>query len=190
MEFAVLGWPPDGPALRLHHERFAYAGKFVMTSTGKAVALAAGVAPADLPAPEEGYAEGVLAAAAFNEDRTDPDALWLRYVTTRRDRQGEGIGTRLVAFAVARARKRGYERVRIAVNNPYAYEALSKAGFGYVGRETGLAELVMERPSDRARYREGLAAFADRDLPAEQREFVAARRERGPPPVVDPLSGG
>jgi len=69
---------------------------------------------------------------------------------------------------------------------PYSYEALSKAGFDYVGRETGLAELVMEHPSDRDRYREGLAAFADRDLTPSEREFLAARRERGPPPTVDP----
>jgi GNAT superfamily N-acetyltransferase len=185
MKFAVVGWPPDGPALGLDHERFAYAGKFVMTATGKAVAVTDGTA-LDFPDPRSGTAEGVLAAVAFNEDRTDPDALWLRYVTTRRDCRGEGIGPRLVAFATARARERGYERVRIAVNNPYSYEALSKAGFGYVGRETGLAELVMEHPSDRDRYREGLAAFADRDLTPSEREFLAARRERGPPPTVDP----
>ena len=37
MEYVLLGWPPDGPTLRLDHRRFAYAGKFVMSTTGKAV---------------------------------------------------------------------------------------------------------------------------------------------------------
>ncbi|MFC7154992.1 GNAT family N-acetyltransferase [Halomarina halobia] len=184
MQFAVLGWPEDGPTLRLDHRRFAYAGKFAMSNTGKAVALADGIAPDDLPPAREAAAEGVLAACSFNEDRTDPDALWIRYVTTRRDRRGEGLGTRLAAFTVARARERGYGRVRIAVNNPFAYHALSKAGFGYTGRRTGLAELVLEHPSDRARYREGLSAYAERDLTDDERAFVEAKREAGAPEVV------
>ncbi|WP_254543929.1 GNAT family N-acetyltransferase [Halomarina pelagica] len=198
MQFAVLGWPEDGPTLRLDHRRFAYAGKFVMSNTGKAVALADGVAPDDLPAAREAPAPaaGVLAALSFNGDRTEPDALWIRYVTTRRDRRGEGIGARLVAFLVARARERGYERVRIAVNNVFAYHALSKAGFGYTGRQTGLSELVLERsidrgadregrPVDRGRYREGLDVYAARDLTDHERAFVAAKREAGPPPMID-----
>ncbi|WP_254537960.1 GNAT family N-acetyltransferase [Halomarina litorea] len=181
MRFELLGWPDDGVTLRLDHERFAYAGKFVMSSTGKAVAVEGDTVSA-FPDAREGYAEGVLAAVAFNEDRTDPDTLWLRYVTVRADRRGEGIGSRFVAFVTRRAHEAGYERVRIAVNNPYSYEALSKAGFGFSGRETGIAELVMEHPSDGARYREGLARFADRDLSPEEKRFVAERTERGPPP--------
>ena len=38
MEYVVLGWPSDGPTLRLDYRQFAYAGKFVMSNTGKAVA--------------------------------------------------------------------------------------------------------------------------------------------------------
>ncbi len=180
MRFALLGWPDDGVTLRLDHERFAYAGKFVMSSTGKAVAVEGETTPEFLAA-SEGYAEGVLAAVAFNEDRTDPDTVWLRYVTVRADRRGEGIGSRLVAFVTRRAHETGYERVRIAVNNPYSFEALSKAGFGFTGRETGIAELVMEHPSDRGRYRDGLDRFAERDLTPEEERFVAERRARGPP---------
>ncbi|ERH03826.1 MAG: hypothetical protein J07HR59_00951, partial [Halorubrum sp. J07HR59] len=37
MEFTVLGWPPEAPTLRLDFRTFAYAGKFVMSTTGKAV---------------------------------------------------------------------------------------------------------------------------------------------------------
>lgn len=178
MEFAVL----DDAAFRLDHERYAYAGKFVVPG-GKAVALTDGTTPS-FPDPREDYAEGVLGAIAFSEDRTDPDTVWLRYVTVRGDRRGEGVGTRLVAWTTTRLHERGYETVRIAVNNPYSYEALSKAGFGFTGRETGLAELVMEHPHERARYDEGLALFAERDLREDELAFVRERRARGPPSVV------
>lgn len=131
IECDLLGWPPDGPKLRLDYRQFSYAGKFVMTNTGKAVAR------------DDGE---VVAAVAFNEDRTDPDTLWLRYVTVRQDRRGEGIGPRLCRFVRDRAIERGYDRLRIAVNNPFAYEALYRSGFGYTGEQTGIAELVLEYP--------------------------------------------
>ncbi|MFD1512568.1 GNAT family N-acetyltransferase [Halomarina rubra] len=180
MEFVVR----DDAAFRLDHERYAYAGKFVVPG-GKAVALAEDAAPT-FPDPREDYAEGILAAIAFSEDRTDPDAVWLRYVTVRADRRGEGIGTRLAAWTTARLHERGYGTVRIAVNNVYSYEALSKAGFGFTGRETGLAELVMVHPSDRSRYDAGLALLAERDLSDDERAFLGEKRERGSPPVVSP----
>ena len=184
MEFVAR----EDVAFRLDHERFAYAGKFVVPG-GKAVALDDDAAPTEdasvtFPDPRKEYVEGVLAAVAFSEDRTDADTLRLRYVTVRRDRRGEGIGTRLVAWTTDWAHGHGYERVAIAVNNPYSYESLSKAGFGFTGRETGLAELVMTHPSDRTRYAEGMALFADRDLTDEELRFVEEKRERGPPPVV------
>jgi len=169
MEFALLGWPDDGPTLRLDYREFAYAGKFVMSNTGKAVAR------------EEGE---VVAALSFNADRTDDDRGWIRYVTVRGDRRGEGVGPRLVAFATDRLHER-FEAVRIAVNNPYAYEALHKAGFGWTGAETGMAELVLEHPGDPDRYADGLARYAERDdLSAEERAFVAERE--GSPAPLDP----
>ncbi len=180
MEFRLLGW--KDVAFRLDHREFTYAGKFVVPG-GAAAAVEAGHR---LPDPREAPAEGVLAAVAFSEDRTDDSMLWLRYVTVRRDRRGEGIGARLAAFTADAARERGYDRVRIGVNNPYAYDALSKAGFGFTGEETGLAELVLEFPGDRSGYREGLARFAARDLTGEEWAFVKQRRERGPPPIVEP----
>jgi len=170
MELSLLGWPPDGPTLDLDHREFAYAGKFVMSSTGKAVAR------------EDGE---VIGAVAFNEDRTDADRLWLRYVTVRQDRRGEGIGPELLAFARDRASKRGYERVRIAVNNPFAYEACYRAGFGFTGETTGVAELVLEWPSDRdpERYRDGLDRFQERDLSDAEESFL--ERTGGEPPDVE-----
>ena len=177
----MLGWPPDGPTLRLDYRRFSYAGKFVMSNTGKAV-----VREAD-EATDREYDDAVLAAVAFDDDRTDPSALWLRYVTVRDDRRGEGLGPRLCRRVVDEATERGYERTRIAVNNPFAYEALHRAGFGFTGETTGLAELVLERPVDRpaerdpGAYRAGLNRFRARDLSAAETEFLERKRDADPP---------
>ena len=191
MEFEILGWPPDGPKLRLDHERFSYAGKFVMTNTGKAVARTDGE---------------VVAAVAFNEDRTDDATVWLRYVTVAREKRGEGIGPQLVGFVRDRVLERSHNRLKIAVNNPYAYEALTRTGFEFTGETTGLAELVLAFPPgdeasapdekttddkkgsnefriDPARYRAGLEEFRSRDLVPEERSFLDERLERGPPTV-------
>ena len=171
MELAVRNWPPEGEALALDHERFIYGGKFNTGRTAKAVAR------------DEGE---VVAAIAFNEDRTDADTLRFRYVSVRVDRRAEGIGPRLLAFAARRAREHGYERVGIAVNNPYAYEACYRAGFAFTGEETGMAELRMTYPpEDRSpsRYREGLDVFADRDLPTDQADFVADTDDAPPDPL-------
>ncbi|MFC4543822.1 GNAT family N-acetyltransferase [Halosolutus amylolyticus] len=177
MEYELLGWPPDGPKLRLDHERFSYAGKFVMTNTGKAVAR-----------DDDQADEPVVAAVAFNEDRTDPDTLWLRYVTVAHDRRGEGIGPELLGRVRDRALERGYDRLRIAVNNPFAYEALYRTGFEYTGEQTGIAELVLayepgQGPPSRGRYQAGLDEFRDRDLSAEEETFLDSRRHSEPPAI-------
>ncbi|MFW5935176.1 MAG: GNAT family N-acetyltransferase [Halolamina sp.] len=202
MEFALLGWPDAGPTLRLDFREFSYAGKFVMSNTGKAVARDPGgprAAPprvdADIDRPEPGseddpFERDVVAAAAFNEDRTDPGVLWIRYITTRHDRRGEGVGARLAAFVAERAAERGYRRCRIAVNNPFAYHALYKAGFVFTGRETGLAELVLERPGQRdaATYQCGLDAFrtdGDRDLSDDERAFLDRHEGDAAPDLVE-----
>ena len=182
MEWRLLGWPPDGPTLRLDHRRFSYAGKFVMTATGKAVLWD------PTAASDREYDDAVLTAVAFNADRTAPETLWLRYVTVRDDRRGDGLGPRLCVFVVERAADRGYDRAHIAVNNPFAYEALYRAGFGFTGRETGLAELLLERPTDApadrpaADYREGLDRFRERDLPEAAAAFLKSR----PPATAEP----
>jgi len=169
MEFELLGWADDGPTLRLDHERFSYAGKFVMSATGKAVVRD----------------EAIVAAAAFDPDRTDESTLRVRYVTVRRDRQGNGIGSQLLRTVRERAAERGFERVVIAVNNPFAYEAASKAGFGYTGERTGLAERVMAWPApDRTeRYREGIESFREEELPPDASAFVDTHET--PPSVVE-----
>lgn len=168
MACRLIGWPEEGPRLDLDHEAFGYAGKFVMTSTGKSVLE---------------VDSDRLAAVAFSRDRTDAAVWWLRTVTVRRDRQGEGLGPRLLDFTADRLLERA-QAVRIAVNNPFAFEAAYKAGFGFTGEETGLAELVLERPSDRsaADYRAGLDRYRERDeLSADQRSFLADRDGSVPP---------
>ncbi|MCU4718500.1 GNAT family N-acetyltransferase [Halapricum hydrolyticum] len=174
MEFELLGWPADGPTLRLDYEQFSYAGKFVMSSTGKAVVR---------------EADEIVAAAAFDADRTDDSTLRIRYVTVRRDRRSEGIGSRLLRTVRGRAADHGFDRVVAAVNNPFAYEAASKAGFGYTGEQTGLTERVMAWPDpDReTRYREGMESFREDDLEPDAVAFVDSRETA--PSVVDPFPG-
>jgi hypothetical protein len=192
MEFVLLGWPSTGPTLRLDYRRFAYAGKFVMSSTGKAVVRDA---DATRPVPDEEYDADVLAAVAFNEDRTDQSTLWLRYVTVRDDRRGENLGPRLCGFVTARAAERGYETLRIAVNNPFAYEALHEVGFAWTGRTTGIAELVLERPADapaertRRDYQRGFDEFRARDLSDGEQSFLSERAESDPPDLVEVPDG-
>jgi len=171
MEYALLGWPPDGPTLELDYRSFSYAGKFVMSSTGKAVGRSDGA---------------IVGAVAFNEDRTDETTLWFRYVTVREDRRGEGIGPELLAFALDCAARRGYEQVKIAVNNPFAYQAAYRAGFGFTGETTGIAELVLAWPADRSRqtYQAGLDRYRDRDLSTAEADFLDRHRLEGPPETV------
>lgn len=197
MDYALVGWhddPDGGPRLRLDYRAFAYAGKFVMSSTGVAVVrdetdpLHVDVAPDDPPQIGD---PTLVAAVAFNEDRTDADTLWLRYVTVRTDRRGAGIGPRLVAFICERAHERGYKRCRIAVNNVFSYEALAKVGFSYTGRETGLAEVVLDRDLrasgdiDMETYQRGLDVFRDRDCSDAERAFLTERESAGPPERID-----
>ncbi len=190
VEFVLLGRPDDGPTLRLDHREFAYAGKFVMSATGKAVLRPAadGRAADTGPGPDDGDDRNVLAAVAFDADRTDPDTLVVRYVTVREDRRGEGLGPHLLSALLDGIDD--YDRARIAVNNPFAYEALYRAGFAFTGRETGIAELVLERPVGRAaagsaeQYRVGMERFAERDLTDAERPFVRERVERGPPGTI------
>nr|WP_208288656.1 GNAT family N-acetyltransferase [Halobacterium sp. R2-5] len=161
-----------------------------MSNTGKAVAYEGEpLAEREDWPPDardaDGSVEDVVGAVSFNDDRTDAETAWLRYVTVRQNRRGDGIGARLCAFA-AEHLLADRERVRIAVNNPFAYEALHKAGFGFTGEETGIAELVLERPrSDRgARYQDGLDVYRQRDLSEAEAAFLERKLGGGPPAVL------
>jgi GNAT superfamily N-acetyltransferase len=174
MECQFLGSEAAGPTLRLDHEEFAYAGKFVMSSTGKTVACDDGT---------------LVGAVAFSADSTDPTTVRLRYVTVREDRRGEGIGPRLLRFSAERLRE-GYDTVEIAVNNPIAYEACYRAGFGYTGEQAGIAELRMAygpNQADGEQYRSGFTEFRERDLPPAH-DAICDRYENSDPPAVVDLS--
>jgi hypothetical protein len=198
VEYALLGWPPDGPTLRLDHRRFAYAGKFVVSNTGKAVVRGAATPDAGTPdgAPDGvSYDTDVAAAVAFSADRTDGSLLRLRYLTVRSDLKGEALGPRLATVVASAAGRRAYDRVAIAVNNPFAYEAMYKAGFAWTGRESGLAELLLERPAgdvgddaappDPGTYRDGLDRYRRRDLGDPEASFLDDRVGADPPRRVD-----
>ena len=195
VRFEVLGWPADEPTLRLDHREFAYAGKFVLSGTGKAVLRPApGSDAVTERADGAEYDRDLLAAVSFDPDRTDPRCLVLRYVTVRRDRRGEGLGPTLVLALLSRLGGGEFDRVRIAVNNPFAYEALYRAGFAYTGERSGLAEVVLARPIEAPadagtdRYVAGLDALAEREVSDDERAFLRERRERGPPEVETDVS--
>ncbi|OYR73614.1 GNAT family N-acetyltransferase [Halorubrum ezzemoulense] len=209
MEYALVCPPDEGTTLRLDYRAFAYAGKFVVGGPGKSVIRTPDGSPAapewepDEPLPEtvnpDAFDEDVIAAVSFSADRTDPSCCRLRYVTVHAARRGEGIGPRLIGETVADLSAAGFERVKIAVNNPFAYEACHKCGFAYTGEQTGIAELELARPAaapadaEPERYREGLEAFRETDgeLSRAERRFAAERLKRGPPELDrSPRDGG
>jgi hypothetical protein len=222
MEFALLGWADAAPTLRLDYRRFSYAGKFVTGGTGVAVIRddvdegatddARAVESDNKPAidteseslsslpdgiEESDFVDNILAAIAFSPDRTDRSTLKIRYLTVRDDLRGDGqqLGPRLVAFLISKAATAGYDRIAIAVNNAFSYHALYKAGFSYTDRETGLAELMLDRPIDKpavasqSGYQRGLDVFREREgLSTAETEFLAAYDDAEPPallPAVD-----
>jgi len=153
-EHEIVGW--SDAALELDENEFAYAGKFRVPG-GKAVTR------------DE---VDVVAALSFSQDRADDEAVRVRYITVRSDLRGEGIGSKLLEYAADRLLER-YEAVRISVNNPFSYGAARKAGFGWTGEETGIAELVMESLCEEDdRHEEALRVFAERDLSDDEKEFV------------------
>lgn len=172
MDLTIHGDLSAGPAIELDHTEFSYAGKFRMTATGKAVL-------ADH--------ESIIGAIAFSRDRTDHETVWFRYITVRADRRGEGIGPVLASRTAERLLNR-VDRIRIAVNNPFAFHALYKAGFEYLEERTGLAELVLERPADQTtdRYQQGLTCFRDRsDNAPVERTFIEDHLTRRRPTRID-----
>jgi len=184
VEFELLGFPPDAPTLRLDHEQFAYAGKFVLSSTGKAVAR--DTSGGDHPRPGSDAGVGLLGATSFSEDYDDPERVRIRYVTVREDRRGEGVGPRLLRFTADALAER-FAAVAIAVNNPIAYQAAYRAGFVWTGQETGMAELLLGYDPGAAttdRYRAGFAVFDRRELPGPHRSLVERHADGDPPPTV------
>lgn len=172
MEYELLGLEATGPTVSLDHEQFAYAGKFVMSSTGKTVVRADGE---------------LVGAVAFSEDYSDPTAVRLRYVTVREDRRGAGIGPSVLRFTAEQLRD-SYDDILIAANNPIAYEACYRAGFEFTGEETGIAEVLCsyqpESEPDRSTYQAGFDIFRDRELPSAHESIIERYGSSSPPEMV------
>jgi ribosomal protein S18 acetylase RimI-like enzyme len=64
-----------------------------------------------------------------------PDHLLLDNIAVRRDRQGQGLGRRLIAFAEAEARRLGYRELRLYTHVTMVENIALYARFGFV--ETG-----------------------------------------------------
>jgi predicted acetyltransferase len=149
MEFVVMGDLEGGPSIFLEEKKFSYAGKFVMKDTGKIV----------------GKIEGdIIAAASFNFDRTDKKIAWIRCISIRKDKRREGIGHNLILYITKKIVGGVPVCVRVAVNNPIAYDTFYKAGFEYTGNEVGLCELILEYPKNQTydMYRKGAEIFENR----------------------------
>lgn len=171
MYIEFRGSPEGGPQVDVDHTRFRYAGKFNMTTTGKALLI---------------KDETWIAIASFNRDRTCEDRVWLRYITVRDDHQQAGIGPRFLRSITKELREHA-SSVRIAVNNPYAYQAAYKSGFVFTGEQTGIAEVILEYPEiwTLHAYEAGLTEFTNREgLSEQEREFVSEKRHGPPPPVI------
>lgn len=202
MEYAFLGNAASGVTLRLDYRAFAYAGKFVVSDTGKAVLRTADGSPAvpewtpdrSLPSTVDptAFAADVVAAVSFSPDRTDPDCCRLRYVTVHVARRGEGLGPQLIARTLAALADEGFSVCRIAVNNPFAYAACYDCGFVYTGDQTGIAELELVRSLDETspastatddHYHKGLRAFhnADHELTVAEQRFIHGRLDARDP---------
>lgn len=174
MDVVLLGWPEDGVTLDLDHRAFSYAGKFVMSNTGKAIVQAD---------------DAIVAAVSFSPDRTNENRVWIRYLTVRRDRRGDAIGPRLVGSLVQRLKRDGYDTVSIGVNNPFSFHACYRADFAWTGEESGLNELVLVHPAERtiSGYHRGLGRYLEHEnLTDLERQFITDRRESGLPPTIDP----
>lgn len=180
-EYVLLGRPGDEVSLVLDHREFAYAGKFRVASTGKAVVRDPARADGDGE-----YDDSVLAAVAFEPGRVDDSVLWLRYVDVRAGHRGAGLGARLCRFVREQTREQ-YPEARIAVNNAFSYHAVHKAGFGWTGETGGLAELLCstDAPRTRERYQAGLDEFRARNPSEDERSFLAAKGGADPPALVE-----
>ena len=185
----VLFGLEQAPALVLPHADFAYAGQYRMRRYGKAVLTRQPSRPTQ--------PESIIAAVSTDRHRRHRDRLVVRTVDVRRELRGRGWGPSLLVSLLPVAQRAGYRTIQIHVNNPFAYIAVSKAGFAWAGRSTGLAELVMTRPTDRpattsrGRFAAGLSMYRRRrPTPAARRAIARYRRgcvRLDAPPAVDEM---
>ena len=78
-----------------------------------------------------------------------PDHLLLDNLAVRRNRQGQGLGRRLIAFAEAEALRLGYREIRLYTHEKMAENIVLYPRLGFVetgrGRETGYDRVFMTK---------------------------------------------
>ena len=79
-----------------------------------------------------------------------PDHLLLDNIAVRRDSQGQGLGRRLIAFAEAEARRRGFDEVRLYTHELMTENVELYARLGFVetgrGHDAGYDRVFMTKP--------------------------------------------
>ena len=92
---------------------------------------------------DDGTIAGVLVL------HSEPDHLLIENVCVVPERQGEGIGTRLLAFAEAQAHRRGYGDVRLYTNVKFAENIAYYRRHGYEethrGGQDGFERVYMRK---------------------------------------------
>ena len=161
-------------SLDLPQEEFAYAGQYRMQRYGKAILTRRPERPT--------AAAAIIAALTTDRHRIHHDRMVVRTIDVRRAERGNGWGPLLLRSVAHAYSTAGFDTVQINTNNPFAYIAACKAGFGWTGRTTGLAELIMTRPTDRptrwsrGRFIAGLSLYRHPRLDAAGRRLIARYR--------------
>jgi GNAT superfamily N-acetyltransferase len=79
-----------------------------------------------------------------------PDHLLLDNIAVRRDRQGQGLGRRLIAFAEAEAQRLGFREIRLYTHQMMTENIALYARVGFVetgrGRDAGYDRVFMAKP--------------------------------------------
>jgi len=164
----------EATSIVLPQEEFAYAGQYRMKRYGKAVLTRRPDRPT--------AAAAIIAALSTDRHRIQENRLVVRTIDVRREARGNGWGPLLLRSVLPAVATAGFETIQINVNNPFAYIAACKAGFGWTGRTTGLAELIMTRPTDRpsrwsrGRFIAGLSLYRRRRLDTASRGLIARYR--------------
>jgi ribosomal protein S18 acetylase RimI-like enzyme len=80
---------------------------------------------------------------------TKPDHLLLDNIAVRGDRQGQGLGRRLIAFAEAEARRLGYRELRLCTHATMTENIALYTRLGFIetgrGRDAGYDRVFMSK---------------------------------------------
>lgn len=162
MDVVHASAPGDDPDVELDHGRFPYAGKLTTRDVGLILGRDRGE---------------VVAAASYSIDRTDEDRCVIRYIAVRRDRQGEGLGTELLAATPGILFDRRFDSIKMAARSPYALVAAVRAGFCVIEERAPDGSPFVSYPPTTASgsLESGFTALQKLSLTADHREYIADR---------------